>query len=110
MYISAFEESIKSDIIKAEEDRDLFRRIDLNISQNITDDIKKDHLLSLLSLHLMLELQYAGKNNCSVFVLIKRMWPEILDKQLIRHIFTQQHFQPGCLIQSTGSSLLIAVS
>ncbi|EFT2914139.1 hypothetical protein HVL52_004751, partial [Escherichia coli] len=47
MYISAFEESIKSDIIKAEEDRDLFRRIDLNISQNITDDIKKDHLLSL---------------------------------------------------------------
>lgn len=47
MYISAFEESIKSDIIKAEEDIDLFRRIDMNISQNIIDDIKKDHLLSL---------------------------------------------------------------
>ncbi|WP_097425797.1 hypothetical protein, partial [Escherichia coli] len=47
MYISAFEESIKSDIIKAKEDIDLFRRIDMNISQNIIDDIKKDHLLSL---------------------------------------------------------------
>ena len=47
MYISAFEESIKSDIIKAEADIDLFRRIDMNISQNIIDDIKKDHLLSL---------------------------------------------------------------
>ncbi|CTW21754.1 hypothetical protein [Escherichia coli] len=47
MYISTFEESIKSDIIKAEEDIDLFRRIDMNISQNVIDDIKKDHLLSL---------------------------------------------------------------
>ncbi|EFC3436640.1 hypothetical protein CTR46_005026 [Escherichia coli] len=47
MYISAFEESIKSDIIKAEADIDLFRRIDMNISQNVVDDIKKDHLLSL---------------------------------------------------------------
>ncbi|EEY9411925.1 hypothetical protein DFY35_24140, partial [Escherichia coli] len=47
MYISTFEESIKSDIIKVEEDIDLFRRIDMNMSQNVIDDIKKDHLLSL---------------------------------------------------------------
>ncbi|WP_249818714.1 hypothetical protein [Escherichia coli] len=110
MYISAFEESIKSDIIKAKEDIDLFRRIDMNISQNIIDDIKKDHLLSL----------FEFTPDTGISERWEKQWINIgIDKESVAKklgctidptFFPQQQLQTKYLIQFTGNSLLIAVS
>ncbi|XJC23772.1 hypothetical protein AB2F10_25990 (plasmid) [Escherichia coli] len=110
MYISTFEESIKSDIIKAEEDIDLFRRIDMNISQNVIDDIKKDHLLSLFEFTPDSEISERWEKQWVNIDIDKENVAKKLGCTIDSSFFSQQQFPTAYLMKSTENSILTVVS